>query len=134
MGFSLGFDAAALSASTPVLGPLWAGKGFANARIGPGEVAFTANRFSEASGPTGDGIVLVSLSFQVLAEGRFELALGPYTGPGDNVLYDGTRLDEAAGFFLTSTLVGVPEAGTLPLLGLGLALLAAGRRAAAPST
>lgn len=127
MGFSLLFDAAGLAPATPALGPLWDGKGFSSARIGPGEVAFTANRFFEASGPAGSNVVLVTLSFQVLAEGRFTLALGPYTGPGDNILYDGTALDGGPGFFTSSALVGVPEPGTLALTALGLTLLAARR-------
>ena len=128
-GFTLTFDESGLAPSAPMLGPLWAGKGFSSEQAAVGELGLTANRFFESSGPSGEDVLLATLLILVQGEGRFELTLGPATGPGDNILYDGTRLDEGAAFFSgSSAIVGVPEPGTWMLMAAGFIVLAVGRR------
>jgi hypothetical protein len=100
-GFMLEFDAAGLSITNPVVDDLWTG--FSATVSDPGAVGATANRFGETSGPWGDGILLASFDITSLVTGDFELGLAPFTGPGDNVLFDGTMLDQAGTAFLSGT-------------------------------
>lgn len=131
-GFKILYDGSALQASTPTLGATWTGaQGTAE---GFGVVGATANLFDPAtgqsapSGPSGDGILLARVVFEALAPGLHTLSLTHFTGEGDNVLFDGTTLDDptATGFFPVASVEAeaVPEPAAAALLmaaGLGAA-------------
>jgi hypothetical protein len=104
-GFMLGFDPSALAITTPLIDDLWTG--MAATVADPGVVGATANRFGETSGPWGDGIPLASVEITALAAGDFELVLASFTGPGDNVLFDGYSLDEEGAEFFPTELPSV---------------------------
>ena len=125
-GFEITFAAVGLSASTPDIDPIWTGNTAVAA--GVGSVGATANRVGENSGPSGP-VVLASVVFTGLAEGQYTLQLGLFTGPGDNVLFDGTCLDATddctvpnGGFFGSIGLQVVPEPGAAVLLLLAAAV------------
>jgi hypothetical protein len=100
-GFVLEFDAMGLSITTPQVDDLlWTGLSATLSETG--RVGATANRFGEANGPSGDGILLATVEITALAMGDFWLDLTPFTGPGDNVLFDGTVLDAEPHLFFTS--------------------------------
>jgi hypothetical protein len=118
-GFEMSFDSVGLSAGTPAEGPLWTG--FVSTSSGVGSVGITANRFGEASGPTGNDILLASFAMTALAPGSYTLSLAHFTAEGDNVLFDSTVLDGAgSGFFGSGQVVVlVPEPAVLVFLLLG---------------
>lgn len=123
-GWSLMFDGSGITGADPLLGALFTATGLSELRNAQGEVALTANRFFQSSGPAGNfdtsSVVLTGVS-----PGVYDLTMSVFTGPGDNVLFDGTILDGSAGFFGTGQLTVVPEpgAGLLALIGfIGLAL------------
>jgi hypothetical protein len=123
-GFTLGFDGA-ISLSEASIHPTWTG--FTSSAGSPGFLGFTGNRFGQSAGPVGDEIVLVELLLEG-APGTHDLSLSHFTGPGDNVLFDGTILDSGASFFRAGTVVVLPEPSTLLLVTVGvLALSLAGR-------
>jgi hypothetical protein len=128
-GFRLAFDPAGLSAGDPAIDALWSG--LSATSVMTGEVGATANRLGEAAGPSGDGILLARFDVAALAPGSFVLSLAPFTGPGDNVLFDGTVLDGDAAFFGMASVVvrsepaaSVPEPGAAVLFALGAGAVA----------
>ena len=128
MGFDLTFDAGGLGASNLVLGPLWTATGFDDSVTAAGRVGLTSNRFFLTDGPFGNDILLGTVDLQGLAPGSYDLSLGYFTGPGDNILFDGTVLDSDAGTFFSAGTVVVPEPGTAGLFLGGFLLLLAARR------
>lgn len=134
IGFALAYSSTALAYEGGALDELWLSTGFSDRSDVPGSIGWTATRAFQRSGPSGESVALGRMTFRVLSGGLHSLSLAGLTGPGDNVLYDGTILDGDSSFFsdgltLDVSLVVVPEPGTAILLGLGLASLCAkGRR------
>ena len=137
-GFAITFTASGLSAGAPAIDAVWTGNsGVTNTA---GRVGATANLLGSASGPSGSGIVLATIAFTGLASDVYTLQLEALTGPGDNVLFDGTCLDasngasctgENAAFFGSAQLT-VPEPGALALLLAGASALLLRRRERSP--
>lgn len=124
-GVLISFDPQVLSASSPTLGPLWVAAGFSSTHLGSGTVGLTANRFFQASGPQGDDILLATIDFTGLTEGFTALSLTHFSGAGDNVLFDGTRLDsQPEEFFQNSSIQVTPEPSTVLLFASGLLAMA----------
>lgn len=98
-GFTITFDPAGVSPSAPAIHSQWTGN--SSITVGSGEVGMTANRQGESSGPAGSGVALASLTLEGLVAGDYTISLGPLTGPGDNILFDGTCLDAANGVACT---------------------------------
>lgn len=122
-GFLLSIAPATTSIGGVAIAPQWTG--LSSISVTSGSVGVTANLLGASSGPSGSGIALASFGLTALAPGVYALSLAALTGPGDNVLFDGTELDGTASFFTTATLtVLAPE----PALGLLLALAAAVHR------
>ena len=128
-GFAITFAASGLSAGAPAIGATWTGStGVTNTA---GRVGATANLLGSASGPSGSGIALATIAFTGLASGVYTLELEALTGPGDNVLFDGTCLDASNGAtctgenpaFFGSAQLTVPEPGVLTLLLAGASAL-----------
>jgi hypothetical protein len=131
-GFRVTFDEFDLTASNLAADPQWTG--LVSTDLGAGEVGITGNLFDpggggSSSGPSGDGVVLGSFDLELglFAQGFYTLTLQAFSGPGDNVLFDGTELDGGSnpGFFTTGL---VPEPGIAALGALALVLVP-GRRA-----
>ncbi len=129
-GFRILFDANLFEADLVEVAPTWIGlQGSVDL---PGEIGVTANLFdpvtgmSAPSGPSGNGILLATFRFVPLQRGVAHLSLQPFTGPGDNLLFDATVLDDMPAGFFVSGMALVPEPG-LPLL-LGLLALRLRRR------
>ncbi len=142
-GFQLGFNPDVLSVSSFTLGPLWTNTGFNGSQTGPGTIGMTANRFFQNSGPQGNNILLATVTFTGLLAADFidpvtgsficcpesALPLTHFSGPGDNVLFDGTRLDAIEhNFFSNGFIRVIPEPSTALLLACGLAGLAVAKR------
>ena len=126
-GFDIGFDATGLAASNLTLGPLWQATGIDDSLDLPGLVWKKRLDVSPTSGPFGDDILLGTIDFQGLVPGPYDLTLGFFTGEGDNVLFDGTVLDAAPGFFGTGSIT-VPEPVSSVLFLIGLLALSSSRR------
>jgi hypothetical protein len=129
-GFAIGFSALGLSAATPTAGASWTG--ITSSSSSAGGVTLTSNRLGESSGPSGDDILLGSFQLTALLPGFYVLDVTYLTGPGDNVLFDGTFLDASADFFSDASASVVPEPGTLGLLTLGALGFAVLRRLEIP--
>ena len=122
-GFDIAYDSAGLDATSHDFGPLWQSTGIDSSRNDPGDVGLSANRFFMSSGPYGDDILLGSIEFVGLSSGTYSLTLGYFTGTGDNVLFDGTSIDDGPEFFTAGSLEVVPEPGTFVLVSMGMGLL-----------
>lgn len=125
-GFGLTFASSGLSASTPAAGPLWDGTGFLQVRHQPGDIGLLANRFFEADGPDGDDILLGTFEVTAQQPGLYALDLGYFSGgSGDNVLFDGTVLDEDPQTFFRDASIRVVAAvpSLEPFPGIVLAAL-----------
>ncbi len=123
-GFEIGFTPGSMTPSAPVIDAQWTG--LSGTTLGPGVVGISANVLGQTSGPSGNGIALATIAFSADAPGVYILMLQALTGPGDNVLFDGTELDVGAGFFTTAqvTILATPEPSVALLLAGGLAALA----------
>jgi hypothetical protein len=127
-GFLLTLDSTAFSAGTPVVDVQWTPLATSTSS-GPGFAGATSSRFDRDDGPVGDDIPLASVAFTALQEGVYGLQLTHFIGEGDNLLFDGTVLDEdGSGFFGTGSITVIPEPATALLLAAGLAPLALVRR------
>lgn len=122
-GFDIAYDETGLDATSLVLGALWQSTGIDSSHDDPGSVGLSSNRFFMSSGPHGDDIFLGSVDFLGLSTGTYNLALSYFTGSGDTVLFDGTSLDDSAGFFSDGSIEVVPEPGTFLLVSLGMTIL-----------
>lgn len=121
--FGFGFrilyaPAAGLSSDDPLLDSRWTGfQGSANA---PGDVGITANLFQAESGYSGNVPLATIIFTSSDTPGLYTLTLTHFTGPGDNILFDGEILDDpGAGFFsVGSILTPEPSVSLLTLMGL----------------
>ena len=128
-GFTLTVGPGPVAIGSFALDPAWTG--LQSIAVASSSLSVTANRLGQPSGPAGNGIALAQFVLDGLTAGVYALTLGPLTGPGDNVLFDGTELDAQAGFFGGGILT-VPEPGVVLLcaaLALGAALPRASRAA-----
>lgn len=131
-GFRLAYDAALLAASQPVVAPIWTG--LSSTANDPGSAGATANLFQQGiplPPLAGDGIPLATIDFDVLAGGVVTLTLAPFTGTGDNVLFDGTDLDttaDVAFFAQTGTILPEPATAWLAAAACAVAALSRTRR------
>ncbi len=129
-GYRVQHDATAFSTEAPTIDALWTGASAVSNT--PGSPGATANLIGQASGPVGFDIVLAQGTFTAVRAGTFQLSLVPFTGVGDNVLFDGTDLETTVrAFFGTASVTVrrvVPEATLGALLGLGALAFAAARR------
>ncbi len=116
-GFSITYDTAGIEISDLEFGPLFDGTGFDDTRDDPGNAGLTSNRFFQASGPFGDDILVATVVVTGLEEGTFALTLDPFSGVGDNVLFDNSVLDADPDFFQDGSIIVTPEPGSLALLG-----------------
>ena len=132
-GFDIAYDTSGLDVDSLDFGALWQSTGIDSSRNDPGNAGLSANRFFMSSGPYGDDILLGSIEFVGLSAGTYALTLGHFTGTGDNVLFDGSTIDDGAGFFTNGSLEVVPEPGTFVLVSMGMGLLGARARREARS-
>jgi len=126
-GFAIVYDDSVLTSSAATAGALWVNVGFTDSRNTPGDVGMLVSRSFVSSGPSGNDILLASIDFTGVSPGVTSLTVGYYTGPGDNVLFDGTVLDNSLSFFQSGSIEVVPEPQTALLLGMGLIFLGARR-------
>lgn len=123
-GFTLFFDSSTFTASVPMIDGSWTG--LTDVDVSPGSAGATANLAGSGAtmGPSGFGIQLATVVLTVVGPASDPsmitlLSLGHFTGPGDNLLFDGAVLDGASspGFLSATATAMVPEPGTY---GLGL--------------
>jgi hypothetical protein len=144
-GFQFGilFDPLLLGVGVPSEGPFLSSDGGATAfapgfpdPAAPGILPFISAARVDATGVSGAGI-LVSLQFLALASGVAPISIVLDSAIGDG-LYDpvgilagvameGVTTTEPFSVTISASPTGVPEPGTLLLLGLGAGLAAAGR-------